>query len=450
MTDTLAQQGRDQEEALIGAVLRRPALYDELAEMVTPKDFGWQAFGQLWQSFANLREQGMVIDSLTAGDELHRMGKLDAFAPPVDADVLDPAWTGRAAISKLREQGDPDSARSYASNVLDYANKHKLLLKFQESVYHAANGRKAADIVADVTTFMGTLSLGGAEGVMESTEAVRNAVQESEDASKGNLNVVPTGYVDLDRILAGGAREGRLYIVAGRPGDGKSAWLLNVARNGAKTKKVGFISMEMSTTEQVNRLLAQLSGIDSQRIEMGKFTDEEWPIYYQAVESAAAMSIYWDDEPSLSLPQLRSKARRMADKGLDLLVVDSLNMMDSKMPNAKVFEQINALAYGLKKLARELQIPIWVAHHTSKEGEKLQREPILADLEQAGEKPADLVAFVYKLKDDALANVRRLKIAKHRGGPTGYVDLIFRDELTRFENAVTRRVDLNKEPVYPH
>lgn len=440
MTD-LTQQGREQEQAVIASVLRRPSLYEELSEDLHSDHFGWVGYAEVWQAFANLKTAGMSIDTLTVGDELERMGKLFLFKSH------DTSYAGRAGLSALKETGEPNNAATYVANVLDYSAKHKLLLKFQEGVYHAANGRKASDIVHDMTAFMGTLEVGSVDQIIDSKQAVKNAMQETEDASSGKVKTVPTGYLDFDRILGGGSREGKLYIVAGRPGDGKSAILLNFARNAAQAgKKVGFISMEMSTTEQINRLIAQLSGIDSQKVEQGKFTDDDWPSYYHAVEVAGDLPIYWDDEPSLTLSQLRSKVRRMASMGLDLLIVDSLNTMVSDMPHAKVFEQINALAYGLKKLAREMKIPIWVAHHTSKEGEKLQREPILADLEQAGEKPADLVAFVFQPKDDILGNRRRLKIAKQRSGPVGSVDLMFNAPATRFDNATSHKVSLS-EPI---
>lgn len=444
--DDLRQQGKDQEEALIGAVLRRPALYDELAEIVSPKDFGWRAFGEIWQSFANLREQGMVIDALTAGDELHRMGKLEDFGCPIDGEMLVPGFSGRASISQLRELGDPDSARSYAANVLDYANKHKLLLKFQESVYHAANGRKAADIVADVTNFMGGLALGGeVEDFMSGKDAIRQSVAATEEASSGKIKVVPTGLFDFDKLIGGGLREGRLYIIAGAPGDGKSAMLVTLANNiSSKGRGVGLLSMEMSTAEQTTRLIAQLSGIASDRIESGKFTDEEWPIYYHAVEVAESLPILWDDTPSLTMPQLRQKARKMASKGAQVLLVDSLNLMNADMPKAMAFERINWLGYQLKILGRELHLPVVVAHHINREGQKsdgkpIKRAPILADLEQAGEKSADVVAFIYREDSDEAMGIRHLKVAKNRSGPAPrIVDLRFSSGTVKFESVEKR------------
>lgn len=445
MTD-IQQGGRDLERGIIGSVLRKPELYPELSEILKPSDIGWVCYREAWFAMDEIHKSGARIDTLTVGDQLERVGKLDLFK------CHDTNSTGRAALAELRQDGEPTSAIDYANGIKDYANKFALLIHFQEAANHAANGRSAANIIADTTNFMSKLEVGGVDTFLQSGEAVKAAMQETEEASKGNVNVVPTGFVDLDKLLHKGAREGRLYIVAAPPGEGKSAFLANLARNAAIAGyPVGYFSMEMSNSENVNRLLAQMSNIDSGRIEGGEFRDDEWPAYYHSVETLESLPIMFDDNPSLTVPKLREKARRMALSGARVILVDSLNLFaEVQNPgSSKTFEAVNRVAYAVKTLARELKVPIWLAHHINREGQKQdgknEREPRLADLEQSGEKPADVVAFIYHLADD-MTNMRRIKIAKNRGGKApAYVELIFKGETTFFGSATKKFTNFNAQ-----
>lgn len=435
---------REAEEAAVGCVLINPALFVTLSEIVGSKDFYILRLGFIWQAFGALIERGADIDIVTVAEELDRAGKLEDIG-------------GRAFLTALLNQVPTTlHAETYAADVKNYAGKRAFLAMANKVAEFSANGKTVAQIAAFAEGEIGRISIANnveTNTILSSADAVKLAMDATQAATNGNTNVVPTGLIDLDKLLHGGMREGRLVLIAGRPGDGKSALLLTIANNAAikHKKRVGIFSMEMPTEEQVNRLLAQLSGIDFNQVESGKMAEENWPAYYWAVEQAESAGIYWDDTPSLTIPQLRMKARKMADQGLDLIVLDSLNLLNPQMPNAKPYEKVNAMGYQLKILARELRVPLLAAHQMNRGIEQRSGDPQLSDLEQAGEQPSDIIGFIYQNKDDpTMANTRNLKIAKHRGGPLGVVNLIFRSGQTKFEDAVSRKIDLSamRDPTY--
>lgn len=429
---------RESEEAVIGSVLINPQIYAMLSDVLKSHDFYIHRLGFIWDAFSRLALRSMDIDILTVGEELDRMGHLDEIG-------------GRAYLTTLLNQCPTTlHAESYAETVKEFSGKRDLLAMANRLATFSSNGKSVKEIVSYNEIELGKIALrSGAksDAVLNSTDAVMGAMQQTNDAANGKTKAVPTGLIDLDKFFRGGVRSGRLYLIAARPGGGKSALLDTIALNGAKAGyRFGILSTEMSTTERVNRMISQVSGIDSQRIESGQILEDEWPAYYHACELVGDLPIMWDDTETLSLSEIRRKAHVMAEQGIDALIVDCVNLIDAEMPYAKPYERINAVCYGLKAIARskDFDIPILAAHHISRAGE--DGEPTLKDLEQAGEKPADVVMFIYQdATDKAMQNVRKLKIAKHRNGPTGYVDLIWRGNLTRFENATSRKLDVSEE-----
>ena len=431
---------REAEEAVVGCVLIAPEMYESLSEIVVAQDFYIHRLGFIWQAYQRLHARRAGIDILTVSDELQDMGRLDDIG-------------GQAYLTALLNQVPTTlHAETYAEIVKDFSSKREFLAMALRLAEFSTNGKTAAEIAAytekELTRITVTSNV-ETNAIMSSKEAMQAGLKVTQSAASGETNTVPTGLIDLDKLLRGGPRKGRLILIAGRPGDGKSSLLLTVANNAAvlHKKRVGIFSMEMPTEEQVNRLVSQLSGISFDKIESGKLSDEDWPSYYHFVSVVENLEIYWDDTPSLTVPQLRTKAHKMAEAGLDLIVLDSLNLMNAQMNGAKEFEKINTMGYALKILARELDVPVLAAHHMNRAAEQHGGSPQLSDLEQAGEKPADIVGFIYQDKDDPQqANVRSLKIAKHRGGPTGTVNLIFRGNLTKFENAVVNSFSLTEPP----
>jgi replicative DNA helicase len=258
---------------------------------------------------------------------------------------------------------------------------------------------------------------------------------------------VPTGFIDLDKMLTG-LQPSDLLIIAGRPGQGKTGFLLSIAKNAGLTHKkhVAIFSLEMSNEQVVQRLIAQETGIDSQRLRTGKLHESEWPLFTHSIEVFGDTHIYLDDTPAITPLQLRTKCRRLhMEFGLDLVIIDYLQLMGGDTRNDNRVQEVSYISRNLKILARELNVPVLAAAQLSRAVEqRSDKRPVLSDLRESGslEQDADIVMFIYRPdqydKDNVKQNIAEIIIAKHRNGPVGSVELVFRNELAKFENAATR------------
>jgi replicative DNA helicase len=255
--------------------------------------------------------------------------------------------------------------------------------------------------------------------------------------------------VDLDRLL-GGLQPSDFLIVAGRPGSGKTAFMLSAAKNAAQKykKHVAVFSLEMSSEQLVQRIIAQETGIDSQRLRTGKLNEEEWPLFTHAIEVLGDTIIFLDDTPALTPLQLRTKCRRLhLEFQLDLILVDYLQLMSSGVRSENRVQEVSYISRNLKVLARELNVPVLAAAQLSRAIEqRTDKEPVLSDLRESGslEQDADIVMFIHRPelyeKDTLKQNLAQIKVAKHRNGPTGTIELVFRSQIAKFENAATYQV----------
>jgi replicative DNA helicase len=263
---------------------------------------------------------------------------------------------------------------------------------------------------------------------------------------------VPTGFIDLDRLLSG-LQPSDLLIIAGRPGQGKSAFLMSIAKNAAqRNKHVAIFSLEMSNEQLVQRLIAQETGIDSQRLRTGKLSENEWPIFAQSIEVLGDTHIYLDDTPAITPLQLRTKCRRLhMEFNLDLIVIDYIQLMSSGMRNENRVQEVSFISRQLKVLAKELNVPVLAAAQLSRAVEqRADKRPMLSDLRESGslEQDTDVVMFIYRPdqyeQDTTMTNAAEIIISKHRNGPVGSVHLYFRPELAKFENAARVTYDVTQ------
>jgi replicative DNA helicase len=227
-----------------------------------------------------------------------------------------------------------------------------------------------------------------------------------------------------------------------------TGFLLSIAKNAGLTHKkhVAIFSLEMSNEQVVQRLIAQETGIDSQRLRTGKLHEAEWPLFTHSIEVFGDTHIYLDDTPAITPLQLRTKCRRLhMEFGLDLVIIDYLQLMGGDTRNDNRVQEVSYISRNLKVLARELNVPVLAAAQLSRAVEqRSDKRPVLSDLRESGslEQDADIVMFIYRPdqyeKDTVKQNVAEIIIAKHRNGPVGSVELVFRNELAKFENAATR------------
>ena len=434
---------RQAEEAVLGSVLVNPEVYYDVTHFLSADDFFLHRNRWIWEAFAGLHEQRLPIDILTVSEELDRRGHLEEVGGPAYLTAL---------INNV-----PSSlhAAAYGHIVEETATRRRLLEAANQIARLAfQSGTPVEDVVNDAEKAVFGVS---ERRLTHQLQPIKQVLSEYYDRidylarHRDETIGVPTGFIDLDRIL-GGMQPSDLLIIAGRPGQGKSGFCISAAKNASQLHKkhVALFSLEMSNEQLVQRLVAQETGIDSQRLRLANLRDEEWPLFTQAVSALGDTHIYLDDTPSITPLQLHTKCRRLhMEVGLDLIIVDYLQLMtgDTRMENR--VQEVSYISRNLKALARELKVPLLAAAQLSRAVESRRPpRPILSDLRESGslEQDSDVVMFIYRpdqYEEDTLKqNIAEIIVAKDRNGPVGSTELVFRKNLAKFENAATRQVDL--------
>lgn len=427
------------EEAVLGSVLLNPDSYYEIAQILQPEDFYIIRNQWIWSSFIRLHEKRIPIDILTISQDLQEHNQLSEIG-------------GQAYLLALVNQ-TPTSlhAEAYSHIVEQNAVRRRMLVSANEMAKLAYDQEKEVDTIinaAEQSVF--GLSSRRVRHDLEPIERVLSAYYDQVDElSKHDEEIfgVPTGLKDLDRLL-GGLQKSDLLIVAGRPGSGKTGFLLSVAKNAAQKykKNVAMFSLEMSNTQLVQRLIAQETAIDTQRLRTGKLKDEEWPIFTQAIDVLGDTHIWLDDTPAITPLALRTKCRRLhMEFGLDLIIVDYLQLMGSDSRTENRVQEVSYISRSLKVLARELNVPVLAAAQLSRAVEnRADKHPVLSDLRESGslEQDSDIVMFIHRPdandKDNPRRNIAELIVAKHRNGPThSGIELVFLENLAKFEDSTT-------------
>lgn len=430
---------REAEEAVLGSILVNPEAYYDVAHFLSAEDFYLHRHRWIWEAFVSLHDQRLPIDLLTVSDELERQGRL--------AEVGGPAYL-TALVNSV-----PSAlhAEAYAHLVEESATRRRLLDAAHQIARLAyRSDSPLGEVVNDAEKAVFAVS---ERRLTHELRPIKHVLSEYYDRvdylarHRDETLGVPTGFIDLDRLL-GGMQPSDLLIIAGRPGQGKSGFCISAARNAAQLHKkhVALFSLEMSNEQLVQRLVAQETGIDSQRLRLGDINDDEWPLFTQAVSALSATHIYLDDTPAITPLQLRTKCRRLhMEVGLDLIIVDYLQLMsgDTRMDNR--VQEVSYISRNLKVLARELKVPVLAAAQLSRAVEqRSDKRPVLSDLRESGslEQDADVVMFIYRPDqyeaDTLRQNIAEIIVAKHRNGPVGSVELVFRRPLAKFENAARR------------
>ncbi|MGD8603080.1 MAG: replicative DNA helicase [Anaerolineales bacterium] len=434
---------RQAEEAVLGAVMVNPEVYYDVAHFLSAGDFFLHRNRWIWEAFTNLHEGRQPIDILTVSEELEKQNRLDEAGGPAYLTSLI-----NAVPSSLH-------AEAYGRLVEEAATRRRLL---EAANQIAQLARTTSSTIEEVVNDSEKAVFGVSERrLTHQLQPIKQVLSEYYDRidylarHQDETIGVPTGFIDLDRLL-GGLQPSDLLIVAGRPGQGKSGFCLSIAKNASQLHKkhVALFSLEMSNEQLVQRLVSQETGIDSQRLRLAALQDDEWPLFTQAVSALGDTHIYLDDTPAITPLQLRTKSRRLhMELGLDLIIVDYLQLMtgDSRFENR--VQEVSYISRNLKALARELNVPVLAAAQLSRAVEqRADKRPVLSDLRESGslEQDADVVMFIYRedyYETDTLKqNLAEIMVAKHRNGPVGSVELVFRKELAKFENAATRSVDL--------
>jgi len=441
--DRMPPHSIEAEEAVLGSVLIDPEAIYRVSSFLKTDDFYIVKNQWVWSACLALHERREPIDFVTITRELAARNQLDELGGP-------------AYISHLiNVVPTAIHAEGYGHIVERTALRRRLLGAASDIAQLAYEEADDIDQTIDSAeqALFGVSQRRVSRDMLPISEAIRNYFDHIEYLyeHRGEPLGIPTGFLDLDKML-GGLQRSDLIIIAARPGVGKTSLMLNIALNAARKfhQRVAIFSLEMSNEQIVQRLVSGETGIDSQRLRLGDLRDDEWGLFVQATNALSDAAIYMDDTPSISALQLRTKARRLyAEFGLDLIIIDYLQLMSGDQRTENRVQEISYLSRSLKGLARELHVPVLVASQLSRAVEqRSDKRPVLSDLRESGsiEQDADIVIFIYRDdvydEDSERKNIAELIIAKHRNGPTGSVELYFQKNLTQFKNALKRDIAL--------
>lgn len=421
------------EKAVLGSCLIDPYGITKVAPLLADTDFYREAYQFVFGAMLRLADKQQPIDTVTLASELERTGQLEDVG-------------GYAGITDLfMDVPTALFVEHYAAIVADKATKRRLLGAagvIAEAAYVDDPAEMAIDKAEQALL---KVSQGKQKrNMLHVADIMRGVVDDlGRDGATGGLS---TGFSMLDLTL-GGLQRSDLILVAGRPGMGKSAWALSVGQNAARLygARVAVFSLEMSKEQLTQRLLSMTAMIEAHRLRTRRIGDDEWTIVFEAADAIAKLPIYIDDSSGVSVDYVRREARRLyAEAGLDLIVIDYLQLMSGQGNNRE--QEIAYISRNLKAMAKELNVPVIALTQLSRKvEERADKRPMLSDLRESGsqEQDADVVLFLYRddyyNEDSDRMNIAELIIAKHRHGSTGTVSLFFRKELTLFRDLEINR-----------
>ncbi|NPV84596.1 MAG: replicative DNA helicase [Anaerolineae bacterium] len=431
---------REAEEAVLGSVLINPEVYYDLAQFIKADDFYIVRNRWIWETYEALNQRRIPIDYLTVSNDLEQKNRLGDIG-------------GQAYLTALISQTPTSiNAEAYGRIVEAKAIRRRMLSAANQMAKLAYDEEQSVDtVIGEAEKAIFGISERRSQHGLQPIKAVLGEVYDHvAELSRINEEIygVPTGLIDLDRLL-GGMQKSDLLIIAGRPGSGKTGFLLSVAKNAAQRHKkhIAVFSLEMSNEQLVHRLIAQETGIDTQRLRTGKLSEDEWGLFNHAIGVLEDCMIFLDDTPAITPLQLHTKCRRLhMEHHLDLIIVDYLQLMtgDSRRNENRV-QEVSSISRSLKALARDLNVPVLSAAQLSRAVEqRSDKKPVLSDLRESGslEQDSDVVLFIHRPdmmeKDNPRRNIAEIIVAKHRNGPThSGIELIFQERLARFDNAAT-------------
>lgn len=438
--DKLQPHNVEAEEAVLGSLLIDPDAIIRVAPFLQPADFFVERHAWVYEAVLQLHERRQPADLVTLTDELHRRGQLEEIGGP-------------AFLTGLINATPTAIHAEYYARIIERTSVLRRLISAAGEIARLAYdvSRDVDEVVDEAEQIIFGVS---GEQVSRDLRPIRQILDQYYDRveylhqHRGEIIGIPTGLSDLDKLL-GGLQRSDVIILAGRPGMGKTSLALSIALQAARRyqKRVAVFSLEMSDEQLVQRLVSAETGIDSQRLRLGDIKDNEWPTFIQATKLLSNTSIFIDDTAAISVMQLRAKARRLhAEFGLDLLVVDYLQLMQGDSHSENRQQEISYISRSVKALARELNIPILALSQLSRQVEsRHDKRPMLSDLRESGsiEQDADVVMFVYRddvyNPDTEYPNIAEIIVAKHRSGPTGIFSVYFKKHLAQFVDLEVRK-----------
>lgn len=432
------------EEAVLGSLLIDPDAFFEVENFLQAADFYRAGNRWVYEGMQALREARTPIDVVTLIEELRRRERLAELG-------------GEGEVIRLLNAVPTSiNAEAYGRMVYEAAVRRRVIAAAGQIAKIAWDQDGTVDgLVGNVerVLFDATRDMTGT-AVVDARAAFSELFDETLERRTGDGPPIglPSGLVDLDRLL-GGFKRGDLYIIAGRPSMGKSALATSIISHiaGPLEKRVMLFTLEMSAQQQVRRLITQEVGVDYASLERGDLDDAEWARFAEVSDRWTGRDLWIDDTAGISLSQLSARARRVhAEHGLDAIFVDYIGLMSVDEKAWSENHEMTLLSKGLKKLAKELNVPVICAAQLNRSPEgRSDKRPMLSDLRSSGsiEQDADVVMFLYRdeyYKPDTTdtPGVMEIIIAKHRNGPLGTVSLYFHKKYARVKNLYLKEIDL--------
>lgn len=423
------------EESVIGAMLLDKEAVNTALEILKPEDFYKEVNQEIFKAIISLYNRNEPVDLVTLSEELRKRQTLESvggisYLADLSISVVSAANTKyyceivkeKSILRRLIKSSDEIMSLAYQDN-----KEVNLILE------------KAEKDIFDITQGVHN------KGFYPINEVLLRSFSQIEEraAKKGELTGLTTGFADIDLKLSG-LQKSDLILLAARPSMGKTALGINIATNAAIKggANVAIFSLEMSKEQLAQRIISSTAHVDLQKIISGNLSEDEWIQVVNSMAPLSKMNIFIDDTAGISLMEMKAKCRRMkVEKGIDLIVIDYLQLVETDSKSENRQQEISAISRGLKAIAKEMECPVLALSQLSRAPElRSDHRPILSDLRESGaiEQDADVVLFLYRddyyNEDSEKKNIGEIIIAKHRNGPTGKVELAFKKEYTKFLN----------------
>ncbi|HSO02611.1 MAG TPA: replicative DNA helicase, partial [Gaiellaceae bacterium] len=428
-------QNLEAEESVLGAMLLSPVAVGTVSEILDAADFYRESHAKVYRGALALWAKGEPVDAITLVDSLEERGELEQVG-------------GRARIHELAALVPATANAAHYARIVREMATLRGLVRAGSEIARLGQERpgettdlvdRAEQIVFDLAQQRVTSDFAHIEGLLkESFERIMHLYEAGADVTG-----IPTGFKELDKLTSG-FQPGNLIVIAARPSMGKSALALQMAQNLAVRNDipVALFTLEMSKSEVTQRMMCSEAKVESQSLRTGKLKPEDWPRLTAACDKLMKAPIWVDDTGSITMMEIRSKARRLKSRepNLGLIIVDYLQLMTSGSNSENRVQEVSQISRSLKVLARDLEVPIVALSQLSRAVEQRHdKRPILSDLRESGsiEQDADLVGFVYRDEyyngeESDSQGIAELILAKHRNGPTDTIKLSFLKRYAKF------------------
>ncbi|AOF47939.1 replicative DNA helicase [Tetragenococcus halophilus] len=445
--DRIPPQDIEAEQAVLGAIFLDSDAIIEAMELLEPSSFYRRSHQIIFQCMYQLNERNEAIDLITLKAEIEKTNDLEDVG-------------GISYLTELSQVSPTSSSVSYYAKIVDDKAILRQLIQTANKIVSSGfeQNENVQEIVEDAEkSIMEVSEKRNSNGFQSIADVLNQTIENIDELAQNNEEItgLPTGYQALDKMTAG-LQKDELLIIAARPAVGKTAFALNIAQNvGTKTDNtVAIFSLEMGAESLVSRMLCAEGSIDASHLRTGQLTDEEWRNLIVAMGSLSKASIYIDDTPGIKVSEIRARCRKLAqEKGnLGLILIDYLQLIEGSGRESRQ-QEVSEISRQLKKLAKELNVPVVALSQLSRGVEQRQdKRPVLSDIRESGsiEQDADIVAFLYR--DDYYQrendeeeeeeagndNVIEVIIEKNRNGARGTVELLFIKEYNKFSSLSPR------------